>query len=63
MKRPDYQDVATAIARANSPEERERAGLLLGAYYGTEPHPQTTRQRMTILKNALLAALAEEQPD
>jgi hypothetical protein len=60
MERPSYQTIATAIADAMSPEARAAASTLATNYYAIEPPLETVRQRMSLLKEALLASLERD---
>lgn len=49
-----------AIARAETPEEREEARLLLAAYYRMSPVVAQVSQRGRILLRALQTAIARQ---
>ena len=59
MKRLVYSDVADAMASATTDQERRDANNLLAAYYSVRPLPESTRQRMTILREALERAVGK----
>ena len=60
MERIPYHQVASAIADADDAEARAAASDLVSSYYAIEPPLETVRERMTLLKETLRAALARQ---
>ena len=54
MRSITYADVAKAIAKAETEEERRAAGQMLATYYALGPG-ESTAERMRILRQALSA--------
>ena len=60
MQQISYSDVAEVIARAETPEEREDAHLLLAAYYRLSPVVEPVSMRRQVLLCELQAATARQ---
>jgi hypothetical protein len=60
MRLVTYRDIARLIARAETDEEREHAGVLLVWY--DDVGRESTRERMRILREELQAELSREVP-
>ena len=57
MKRLEYSHVADAIASATTDQDRRDAAALAHTYYSVWPVPESTRQRMALLLDALKRAV------
>ena len=60
VERLSYVQVAAAIADANDDSARAAAAALVAAYHAIDPPLETTRERMALLKQALISALERE---
>jgi len=60
MERILYHQVASAIAKAEDAEGRAAASAIASSYYAIEPPVETVRERMALLKDALITALERD---
>ena len=60
MERIPYHLVASAIADAEDAEARAAAAALAAAYHAIQPPIETVRDRMALLKDALITALERD---
>ena len=58
----DYQTVATAIAEAETQEERDAAAFLFNAYYASSPQRESVTERRRLLLDALRFHLSRRAP-